>query len=90
MEADRSVHSRVDLGDLREGLNRIGIPAMPMLANASAAPRLVPLVSPRAALGKNANPDASQKSSEVMALRQSGRLDLNQRPLGPEPSALPG
>ncbi len=30
-----NVYSRVDLGDLREGLNRIGIPAMPKLATAN-------------------------------------------------------
>ncbi len=85
-----NVYSRVDLGDLRAGLNRIDIPAMPKLVVASAPPRLVPLVSPRASLDKNTEPDARDSSSEVRVLRQSGRQDLNLRPLGPEPSALPG
>ena len=84
-----NVYSRVDLGDLRAGLNRIDIPAMPKLATANAQ-RLVPLVSPRASLDKNTEPDARDSSSEVRVLRQSGRQDLNLRPLGPEPSALPG
>jgi len=83
-----NVYSRVDLGDLRAGLNRIEIPPMPKLAAASA--RLVPLVSPRLSEPENKGRDARNNSSEITALGQSGRLDLNQRPLGPEPSALPG
>jgi len=84
-----NVYSRVDLGDLREGLNRIDIPAMPKLATANAAP-LVPLVSPRASPAKARRRDATDNSREIKNLRQSGRQDLNLRPLGPEPSALPG
>ncbi len=85
-----NVYSHVDLGDLRAGLNRISIPAMPMLANASAASRLVPLVSPRLSKPKKKGRDTLNSFNEITALGQSGRQDLNLRPLGPEPSALPG
>ena len=84
-----SACSRVDLGDLREGLNRIDIPAMPKLVAANAAP-LVPLVSPRPSAAKARHRDSTDYSREITNLRQSGRQDLNLRPLGPEPSALPG
>jgi integrase len=77
-----NVYSRVDLGDLRAGLNRIDIPSMPKLAAASA--RLVPLVSPRVRPGKNAESGGGEISNDVRALRESGRQDLNLRPLGPE------
>ncbi len=39
---------------------------------------------------KNKGPDAKDFSNNVRAFNQSGRQDLNLRPLGPEPSALPG
>jgi len=55
---------------------------MPKLV--AAPPRLVPLVSLRASLDKNTEPDARDNSSEVRVLRKSGRQDLNLRPLGPE------
>ena len=79
-----NVYSRVDLNDLREGLNRIAIPAMPTLAIASAASPLVPAVSPRAPLGKTKGRGSTQKLSQTAALQWSGRLDLNQRPLAPQ------
>ena len=37
-----NVYSRVDLGDLRAGLNRIDIPAIPKLAAASGVSRVCP------------------------------------------------
>jgi len=42
-----NVYSRVDLGDLRSGLDRINIPAMPMLVGPSAAPPACPPGLPR-------------------------------------------
>ncbi len=39
---------------------------------------------------KNESPGLVDFSSETGALKLSGRQDLNLRPLGPEPSALPG
>jgi len=79
-----NVYSRVDLGDLRAGLNRIDIPAMPMLVAASSPPPLVPLVSPRDSLGKTKGRDSLNHSNEITAPEWSGRLDLNQRPLAPQ------
>src|SRR5258708_5260252 len=78
-----NIYSRVDLGDLREGLNRIDIPAMPKLMAANAPP-LVPLVSTPASRAKARQRDATNNSREIKNLRQSGRQDLNLRPLGPE------
>ena len=85
-----NVYSRVDLGDLREGLNRIAIPPMPMLAIASSASPLVPPVSPRGLVGETKGLKPPSKTAELQARSLSGRLDLNQRPLAPQASALPG
>src|SRR5229473_6816970 len=85
-----NVYSRVDLGDLRSGLNRINIPAMPLLVGPSAAPPHVPLVFPRDQLGKTKGRDSLNCFNEITAQNWSGRLDLNQRPLAPQASALPG
>jgi hypothetical protein len=73
---------------LRAGLNRIDIPAMPMLIAARAAPPFVPLVSPRASLGKMKGRDSLNYSNEITTQKWSGRLDLNQRPLAPQSSLL--
>ena len=85
-----NVYSRVDLGDLREGLNRIAIPPMPMLAIASSASPLVPPVSPRGLVGETKGLKSPSNTAELQARSLSGRLDLNQRPLAPQASALPG
>jgi integrase len=85
-----NVYSRVDLGDLRDGLKRIAIPAMPTLAIANSAATLVPPVSPRALLRETKGPKPPSKTAELQAHSLSGRLDLNQRPLAPQASALPG
>ncbi len=82
-----NVYSRVDLGDLREGLNRIEIPAMPKLVAANAAP-LVPLVSPRSSLDRNTAPESRDISSKVRMLRKSGRQDLNPATPWSEPIRL--
>src|SRR5229473_7559618 len=79
-----NVYSRVDLGDLRSGLNRINIPAMPLLVGPSAAPPHVPLVFPRDQLGKTKGRDSLNCFNEITAQNWSGRLDLNQRPLAPQ------
>jgi len=83
-----NVYSRVDLGDLRDGLNRIAIPAMPTLAMASSASPFVPPVSPRALVGETKRLKSPCKMAELQAPSLSGRLDLNQRPLAPQSRPL--
>src|SRR5262249_15478929 len=51
---------------------------------------LVPPGSPRAVLGETKGLKPPSKMAEVQAHSLSGRLDLNQRPLAPQASALPG
>jgi len=71
-----NVYTRVDLADLRAGVARL--------------PSLVPTVSPRADFPKNEGREQSGNPSNLAALDWSGRQDLNLRPPGPEPGALPG
>jgi excisionase family DNA binding protein len=54
-----------------------------MLLAENAAP-LVPLVSPSSSAAKVLRRDATDNSRAIKSLRQSGRQDLNLRPLGPE------
>jgi len=92
-----NVYSRVDLDDLRQGINRLGIPSLDetaeqarAVAGARAEQAHVPTVSPRAsaALGSAAGISGFLRNDKEV--KWSGRQDLNLRPLGPEPSALPG
>ena len=71
-----NVYTRVDLADLRAGINRL--------------PRLVPTVSPRPGSPKSEGREAAGNPRNLAALNWSGRQDLNLRPPGPEPGALPG
>ena len=80
-----NVYSQVDLGDLRAGINRMAIPDMGRLSPGFVAP-----LSPVADDLKGKAPESLDFSNNSGAFHQSGRQDLNLRPLGPEPSALPG
>ncbi len=70
-----NVYTRVDLADLRAGVARL--------------PPLVPTVSPRADFQKSGRRDPIGNPKRIAALDWSGRQDLNLRPPGPEPGALP-
>ena len=50
----------------------------------------IPLMSPALAAGKDEALGAGDFSRDSKGFRWSGRLDLNQRPLAPQASALPG
>ena len=50
----------------------------------------VPSLSHGPGFQKDESPGPENFSSEAGAFFESGRQDLNLRPLGPEPSALPG
>src|SRR4051812_21608081 len=71
-----NVYARVDLADLRAGIARL--------------PALVPLVSHEARSTENRGREPQEFPSELAAVNWSGRQDLNLRPPGPEPGALPG
>ena len=87
-----NIYSRVDMSDLRAGINRLGIPsATPIpLAASLDAQGFLPAVSPPTGFQKTKGPGAFDFSNHSGAFNESGRQDLNLRPLGPEPSALPG
>jgi integrase len=76
LTADTYAHLQVE--DLREAVNQLP-GAIPVTT------RLLPNPS-----GKKVRPNPSEISEQIRPLAQSGRQDLNLRPLGPEPSALPG
>src|SRR5262249_19011220 len=93
------VYGHLDVADMRAGINRLafGEPGDGKVISLEAgtadgvklknhgAP-VVRKVEPE----ERRRPRLSRITRETAALKESGRLDLNQRPLGPEPSALPG
>jgi len=66
------------------------LPSTASHAAPPATPRFVPLMSPAFGAGKDETPGALDFSKDSGGFYWSGRQDLNLRPLGPEPSALPG
>ncbi len=82
------IYGHLDDSDIRHAVNRI--PSLePALAEALRYGRTAPV--PRLPSGdKSEAPEAVDFSSNLGGFHQSGRQDLNLRPLGPEPSALPG
>ena len=88
------IYGHLDLDDMRDALHRLDFqptqaPVAEVLKLAVNAPHGAPVV--RNSVGnQNESPGFVDFSSETGAIEQSGRQDLNLRPLGPEPSALPG
>lgn len=81
-------YGHLDLGDLRRAINRIpvlGVGLIPARKDARTAP-----VPQQDGADENETPEPPDFSNDSGAYHQSGRQDLNLRPLGPEPSALPG
>ena len=74
------IYGHLDVEDMRAGVNRLRFQNLP-----HGAP-VVRNAHPR----QNEAPGALDFSKNSGGFYWSGRLDLNQRPLGPEPSALPG
>jgi integrase len=85
-ELTAETYGHLDLDDMRRGLDRLtfedGAPT-PTAPGPAPVLRVLPG-------GKNKAADSTGKSGEISGLDESGRQDLNLRPLGPEPSALPG
>ena len=88
------IYGHLDLDDMRDALHRLDFqptnePVAEVLKLAANAPRSAPVV--RNGEGdQNESPGLVDFSNETGALKLSGRQDSNLRPLGPEPSALPG
>ena len=80
-EITAATYDHSDLEDFREHVER-ALSFEPARVNAP--------VMQGAKNSKSEGRDPSDFSSEVAAFRWSGRLDLNQRPLAPQASALPG
>src|SRR5207245_8110741 len=79
----RGAVAKLDFGPLEE---RAPAPVVPLRKSATLATNLLPqAVSP-----KDEAPDRPGNSRKIRGLQKSGRLDLNQRPLAPQASALPG
>src|SRR5213078_3944442 len=83
IEDMRAAVAKLDFGPLAE---RAPAPVVPLKKQGTFAANLLPT----AALPKAEAPDPAGKASKIRGLQWSGRLDLNQRPLAPQASALPG
>jgi len=81
-EITADVYDHSDVDDFRDEVERALIFADPREVNAP--------VMRTTETGKNEGPGAATFASNSGAFRWSGRLDLNQRPLAPQASALPG
>src|SRR5258708_19694453 len=79
----RAAVAKLDFGPLEE---RAPAPVVPLRKNATFATNLLPAAS----FPKDEAPDRPDKVRKIRGLHWSGRLDLNQRPLAPQASALPG
>ncbi len=92
-----STYGHLSIEDMREGLSHFPLGpldalvpgALPAPAQPAAPSRWAPVGRPPATTKKKAA-DPEGIPSEISGLTKSGRQDLNLRPLGPEPSALPG
>src|SRR5439155_988474 len=83
IEDMRAAVAKLDFGPLEE---RAPAPIVPLRKTATFATNLLPA----ARIPKGEAPDRAGKASKIRGLDWSGRLDLNQRPLAPQASALPG
>jgi hypothetical protein len=92
-----STYGHLSIEDMREGLAHFPVGsldalvpgALPIPILPAAPSRWAPVGRPTSAMKKKAA-DPEGNPSKISGLRMSGRQDLNLRPLGPEPSALPG
>ena len=90
-----NIYSRVDLDDLRAGIARLGVPSMatimsPAVEGSEDQQGFVATLSPVENSAKNKAPGTAAFARDSEGFKWSGRQDSNLRPLGPEPSALPG
>jgi len=83
IEDMRAAVAKLDFGPLQE---RAPAPVVPLRKNATFATNLLPAASSP----KDEAPDRPENVRKIRGLQWSGRLDLNQRPLAPQASALPG
>src|SRR5256885_1009129 len=83
IEDMRAAVAKLDFGPLEE---RAPAPVVPLRKEGTFATNLLPA----ARIPKSEAPDRAGKASKIRGLQESGRLDLNQRPLAPQASALPG
>ena len=83
IEDMRAAIAKLDFGPLAE---RAPAPVVPLKKEGTFAANLLPA----AASPKAEAPDRAGNASKIRGLQKSGRLDLNQRPLAPQASALPG
>jgi len=83
IEDMRAAVAKLDFGPLTE---RAPAPVVPLRKIETFATNLLPA----ARIPKAEAPDRAGNASKIRGLDWSGRLDLNQRPLAPQASALPG
>jgi integrase len=98
IKVTEGIYSHLDIGDVKKGLAMMPVTGIEELAWATpgyhpgreaAAPEVAAEFAAASLTEKEkaANPTVSRAKSRPS---ESGRQDLNLRPLGPEPSALPG
>jgi len=85
-------HLRAEVNRLRFGLPTAAVAPAPRVEARAVAnlPQNATVALPEPENRAGAVQRGDEKDSDFTGLNWSGRLDSNQRPLGPEPSALPG
>jgi integrase len=92
------IYGHLDVEDMRRAVNRLQFSPLadadessePVPENGEKLPHHGAPVVRKVEPEERRRPRLSRITRETAALKESGRQDLNLRPLGPEPSALPG
>jgi hypothetical protein len=91
-------YSHLDYEDVKKGLAKMPLTGVEELARATpgyhpgreSAQEVAADFAAKSLSAKSKGRNSEGKPSKIRPFRESGRQDLNLRPLGPEPSALPG
>jgi len=82
-------YGHLEMSDMQTGVDQLRFDLPEQLFEEKVTRRGAPVVR-KSKTGKMKGRDTLSNAKEIAAFQGSGRQDLNLRPLGPEPSALPG